>query len=294
MPTCGSAAAGASGLARHRHRCCAPPTAGSTPARRPPGPTFTDMAFAARRADRRAADGDAPRPPGAHRRRDRRGGRRVDAARRRGADDAGRRADVACPTAAVDVATAPTSWCSARRGLRRSAGLVLAGSAPSVVRVSDPRRLDPFPLRDAPGTGPASRRARPRRGPRPRPRCAALLADADLLVDGTTPRVLAQRRARRRGLADAFPALSVLRVAAFADERPSGVRPRGRGAAVAGPPATTRPGSVARRSPTRSRACSARSSAVELLTARAAGRRARASRSKTRSATCSQRERVRW
>jgi hypothetical protein len=93
------------------------------------------------------------------------------------------------------------------------AATVLAVLGADVVRVTDPRRADPFPLR-----------ARLRRGQAVRPldlgisegrsRFATLLAGADLLVDGTTPRVL------RNVSLDDTPTRTV-RIAAFAhEERP--------------------------------------------------------------------------
>ncbi|MFI5047132.1 MAG: CoA transferase, partial [Acidimicrobiia bacterium] len=93
------------------------------------------------------------------------------------------------------------------------AATVLAMLGARVVRVTDPRRADPFPLRA---------QLRLRQVVRPldlgqpegRDRFAALLARADLLVDGTTPRVL-----RNAGLADT--ATAVVRIAAFAEgDRP--------------------------------------------------------------------------
>jgi crotonobetainyl-CoA:carnitine CoA-transferase CaiB-like acyl-CoA transferase len=93
------------------------------------------------------------------------------------------------------------------------AGLALAMLGAEVVRVTHPARPDPFPLRDE-----------LLRGQREvaldldqavdRDEFVGLLDRAQLLVDGTTPRVLANI-----GIAD--PPLSTVRVAAFADgDRP--------------------------------------------------------------------------
>jgi crotonobetainyl-CoA:carnitine CoA-transferase CaiB-like acyl-CoA transferase len=91
-----------------------------------------------------------------------------------------------------------------------------------VVRVIDPRRPDPFPLRDALA---ADQRevALDLGDPGARARAATLLASADLLVDGTTPRVL-----RNAGLADL---VATVRIAAFdGDDRPGyGIAAEARG-----------------------------------------------------------------
>jgi hypothetical protein len=93
------------------------------------------------------------------------------------------------------------------------AGNVLARLGARVVRVIDPRRHDPFPLRDALFRG-CERRALDLRGARAVGELRDLLSTADLLVDGTTPRVLANV-----GLAE-LP-VGVVRIAAFAhDDRP--------------------------------------------------------------------------
>ena len=106
--------------------------------------------------------------------------------------------------------------------------------------------------------------------------CAALLVDADLLVDGHPPRVLGNAGLGVDALTDAFPALSVLRVAAFVD----GDRPG------YGPAAEARGGWAARHDPPRLGRSSVADPvagllgalvAVELLTARAPGDRARIS-----------------
>jgi hypothetical protein len=93
------------------------------------------------------------------------------------------------------------------------AATVLARLGARVVRVTDPRRADPFPLRAQLRHGQAVRPL-DLGDPDGRGRFAALLGDADLLVDGTTPRVLVNA-----GLADT--ATPVVRIAAFAgDDRP--------------------------------------------------------------------------
>ena len=76
------------------------------------------------------------------------------------------------------------------------AATLLAMLGARVVRITDPRRADPFPLR-APLRRGQEVRPLDLGHPEGRIRFAALLADADLLVDGTTPRVL-----RNAGLAD--------------------------------------------------------------------------------------------
>jgi hypothetical protein len=154
-------------------------------------------------------------------------------------------------------------------------GLTLAGLGADVVRVDDPRRPDPFPLAD-----------RLRRGQEPLPldlgagadrdRLAALLGSADLLIDGHPPRVRDNAELGDDHLAAEMPGLAVLRIAAFAaDDRPG-----------YGPAAEARGGWATRQDPPRL----ARSSvadpvagllgalaAVELLTDRPSGSRARVS-----------------
>jgi hypothetical protein len=93
------------------------------------------------------------------------------------------------------------------------AGFVLAQLGAHVVRVTHPARRDPFPLRAAllAGTDERPLDVSEARG---RNAFAALLARADVLVDATTPRVLANV-----GLGD--PPVAVVRIAAFAhDDRP--------------------------------------------------------------------------
>jgi CoA-transferase family III len=126
-------------------------------------------------------------------------------------------------------------------------GLLLARLGARVTRVDDPRRVDPFPLRDrlaadqarvAPDLTTATGRAE----------LAGLLDDADLVVDGYTPRVLANLGFGDDALDRDRPVLSRLRIAAFAhDDRP-GYGPaaecRGGWAARTNPPALG-PSSVA-------------------------------------------------
>jgi crotonobetainyl-CoA:carnitine CoA-transferase CaiB-like acyl-CoA transferase len=90
------------------------------------------------------------------------------------------------------------------------AGLVLAELGADVVHVTHPSRLDAFPLREALVRGQREHRL-DLDEPAGRDGFAALLAGADLLVDGTTPRVL-----DNAGLPD--PLVPVVRIAAFRGE----------------------------------------------------------------------------
>jgi len=154
-------------------------------------------------------------------------------------------------------------------------GLVLARLGARVVRVEHPGRPDPFPLH-----------ARLLRGqerigldlarPDDIDRFAALLAGADLLVDGHTPRVLVNAGLAAATMTTLAPRLSVVRVAAFADDDRPGY----------GPAAEARGGWAARRDPPRLGRSSLADpvagligalTAVEILTARAPGARARVS-----------------
>jgi crotonobetainyl-CoA:carnitine CoA-transferase CaiB-like acyl-CoA transferase len=154
-------------------------------------------------------------------------------------------------------------------------GLLLARLGARVVRVEHPGRPDPFPLHDRLLDG--QERIDVDLGhPRGRDRFAALLGDADLLVDGHTPRVLANS-----GLADAtltleHPQLSVVRIAAFTDDDRPGY----------GPAAEARGGWAARHEPPRLGRSSLADpvagligalTAVDVLTASAPGVRARVS-----------------
>jgi hypothetical protein len=89
-------------------------------------------------------------------------------------------------------------------------GHVLAELGAHVVRVTHPSRPDPFPLRDELLRG-CEERALDLGVRAEADDFAALLESADLLVDGTTPRVLVNA-----GVAD--PPTAVLRIAAFAHE----------------------------------------------------------------------------
>jgi hypothetical protein len=89
-------------------------------------------------------------------------------------------------------------------------GRVLAELGADVVRVTHPRRPDPFPIRDELLVGQATR-ALDLDVPADREQFAAILDGADVLVDGTTPRVLANV-----GLADR--AAATVAIAAFAHE----------------------------------------------------------------------------
>jgi crotonobetainyl-CoA:carnitine CoA-transferase CaiB-like acyl-CoA transferase len=146
-------------------------------------------------------------------------------------------------------------------------GLVLARLGAQVTKVEHPRRPDPFPLHDD--------LVRSQRvvhldldAPADRPRVAALVGGADLVVAGHPPRVLAN--------AGISPGARMLQVAAFAGSDRPGY----------GPAAEAHGGWAARHDPPRL----ARSSvadpvagmvgalvAVELMTARARGDRARIS-----------------
>jgi hypothetical protein len=97
------------------------------------------------------------------------------------------------------------------------AGRILARLGARVVRIDNPRRPDPFPLRDALAEG---------------SECVAInfedevgreafrghLARADLLVDGNTPRVLANIGLDDDALRATYPRLATVRVSAFAHE----------------------------------------------------------------------------
>ncbi len=116
-------------------------------------------------------------------------------------------------------ATRPSS-CSAPRGLRRSPGWCSTRLGARVVRVDDPRRIDPFPLRDALADGQA-RIAPDLTTTAGRDELVAALGRADLLVDGFTPRVLANLGLADGDLDREFPQLRRLRIAAFVgDDRP--------------------------------------------------------------------------
>jgi hypothetical protein len=154
-------------------------------------------------------------------------------------------------------------------------GRVLAELGAHVVRAENPERPDPFPLADRLAHGQERIAVDLGRAP-DRDRLRRALARADLLVDGHPPRVLGNAGLGVDALADAFPRLSVLRVAAFVD----GDRPG------YGPAAEARGGWAARHDPPRLGRSSVADpvagmtgalTAVELLTARPPGTRARVS-----------------
>jgi hypothetical protein len=116
---------------------------------------------------------------------------------------------VAWPRAAIDVRGARvvvlgSAWAAPL------AGLALQRLGANVARVVDPRRADPFPLRDdlSQGQRVVALDLRTDQG---LDSFARLLADTDLLVDGTTPRVL-----RNAGFDDVT--VPIVRIAAFAHE----------------------------------------------------------------------------
>ena len=154
-------------------------------------------------------------------------------------------------------------------------GLVLAELGAQVVKVEDPGRPDPFPLR-----------ARLARGQEQLPldlgvgadrnRLQRLLARADLLVEGHPPRVLANAGLGDDALRVAAPRLSRLRIAAFVDDDRPGY----------GPAAEARGGWGARHDPPRLGRSSVADpvagllgalTAVALVTTRHPGARARVS-----------------
>jgi hypothetical protein len=153
------------------------------------------------------------------------------------------------------------------------AGRALAHLGARVVRIDDPRRPDPFPLRDALAAGSeqvlldfdtgAGRAA-----------LRAWLAGADLLIDGNTPRVLANLGLDDEVLQMQHPGMSVVRVSAFAHEDRPGY----------GFAAECRGGWAARHDPPRLARTSvadpvagllAATAAADLLTRRTGGARAR-------------------
>jgi hypothetical protein len=120
------------------------------------------------------------------------------------------------------------------------AGQLLHRLGARVVRLDDPRRADPFPLRDALADG-QERITPDLTTSRGRDALAGLFARADLLIDGYTPRVLANAGFADTVLAGEHPRLARVRVAAFAaDDRPG-----------YGPAAECRGGWAARHDPPR-------------------------------------------
>src|SRR5262249_53004351 len=99
-------------------------------------------------------------------------------------------------------------------------GLVLARLGADVVRVVNPHREDPFALRHA-LLDAQSKLALDLSEPDAGARLAHQLTRADLLIEGTPPRVLANAGLADRVLLEIAPRLAVLRMAAFArDDRP--------------------------------------------------------------------------
>jgi hypothetical protein len=96
-------------------------------------------------------------------------------------------------------------------------GFVLAQLGARVTRLENPRREDPFPLRDSLARGQA-RVAIDFDERDGHDAFVELLGAADLLVDGNTPRVLANLGLDDVALRDFAPTLSVVRVSAFLDE----------------------------------------------------------------------------
>jgi len=119
-------------------------------------------------------------------------------------------------------------------------GLVLARLGARVTRVEHPARVDPFPLRHQLARG-QSRLALDLGHEGHRDRFVRLLASTDLLVDGHTPRVLANADLADDRLRFEVPGLAVLRLAAFIDDDRPGY----------GPAAECRGGWAARHDPPR-------------------------------------------
>jgi hypothetical protein len=104
------------------------------------------------------------------------------------------------------------------------AGLLLSQLGAVVTRVEDPRRPDPFPLREALAAG-QERVPLDLSTPTGRAALGDLLGRAQLLVDGYTPRVLANAGFGDEELIRAYPRLGRLRIAAFAAEERPGYGP---------------------------------------------------------------------
>ena len=119
-------------------------------------------------------------------------------------------------------------------------GRLLHSLGARVLRIDDPRRVDPFPLRDALAEGQA-RLGPDLTTPAGRDELVASLGRAHLLVDGFTPRVLANLGLGDDDLDRELPGLRRLRIAAFVgDDRPG-----------YGPAAECRGGWAARHDPPR-------------------------------------------
>ena len=144
-----------------------------------------------------------------------------------------------------------------------------------VVRVEHPGRRDPFPLHGRLLYG-QDRLDLDLGRPDERDHFAALLGNADLLVDGHTPRVLANVGLAETTLTAMAPRLSIVRIAALEDDDRPGY----------GPAAEARGGWAARHDPPRLGRSSLADpvagmigalTAVDVLTAQAPGARARVS-----------------
>ena len=154
-------------------------------------------------------------------------------------------------------------------------GMMLARLGARVVRVEHPGRRDPFPLHGRLLYG-QDRLDLDLGRPDERDHFAALLGNADLLVDGHTPRVLANVGLAETTLTAMAPRLSIVRIAALEhDDRPG-----------YGPAAEARGGWAARHDPPRLGRSSLADpvagmigalTAVDVLTAQAPGARARVS-----------------
>lgn len=131
------------------------------------------------------------------------------------------------PAAVPPVAAVPTSAAASVAGAHVAVlgtawatplvGLLLARLGADVVRIDDPRREDPFPLATALAAG-QRRVAFDLTVATGRDALRSLLAGVDLLVDGYTPRVLANAGLGDEVLDQELPHVARLRVAAFADD----------------------------------------------------------------------------
>ncbi len=119
-------------------------------------------------------------------------------------------------------------------------GRLLTRSGARVVRVEHPGRPDPFPLHRWLSRG-QERVGLDLGCAGDRDRFADLLGRADVLVDGHTPRVLANVGLGEAALASETPRLAIVRIAAFADDDRPGY----------GPAAEARGGWAARHDPPR-------------------------------------------
>jgi hypothetical protein len=134
------------------------------------------------------------------------------------------------PAVAPPVADVPTSTAASVAGAYVAVlgtawatplvGLLLAHLGVDVVRVDDPRREDPFPLASHLAAG-QQRVALDLATASGKDALRSLVASVDLLVDGYTPRVLANAGLSDDVLDQELPHVARLRIAAFADnDRP--------------------------------------------------------------------------